>query len=90
VAQNSILHWAAHAQLERLLSELDDARKVYQTVLLSLPQTSACQYCGTIGREDQGDQSNAVQENMMMAGLVMLYRYGIIVESLMPPIVLQE
>ena len=90
VAQDSVLHWAAHAQLERLRSELDDARKVYQTALLSLPQTSACRYCGTIGRENQGDQSNTARENMTMARLVMLYRYGIIVESLMLPIVLRE
>ena len=33
---------------------------------------------------------NAARENMMMAGLVMLYRYGIIVESLMSPVVLRE
>ena len=35
MAQDSVLHWAAHAQLERRHGELDDARKVYQTVLLS-------------------------------------------------------
>lgn len=36
MAQDSLLHWAAHAQLERLRGRLDDARKIYQTVLLSL------------------------------------------------------
>ncbi|KAF5356140.1 hypothetical protein D9756_004075 [Leucocoprinus leucothites] len=34
-AQDSLLHWSAHAQLERLRGRLDDARKVYQTVLIS-------------------------------------------------------
>ncbi|KAI0756690.1 NRDE-2, necessary for RNA interference-domain-containing protein [Daedaleopsis nitida] len=32
-APDSLLHWAAHARLESLRSRLDDARKVYQTVL---------------------------------------------------------
>jgi len=35
VAQDSILHRAVHAQLERRRGELDDARKVDQTVVLS-------------------------------------------------------
>ncbi|KAF9455047.1 DUF1740-domain-containing protein [Macrolepiota fuliginosa MF-IS2] len=34
-AQDSLLHWAAHAQLERMRGRLDDARKVYQTVLIA-------------------------------------------------------
>jgi len=34
VAQDSALHWAAHAQLERQRGKLDDTRKVYQIVLL--------------------------------------------------------
>ncbi|KXN83909.1 hypothetical protein AN958_00989, partial [Leucoagaricus sp. SymC.cos] len=40
--QDSLLHWAAHAQLERLRGRLDDARKVYQTVLIaSRPSATA-------------------------------------------------
>ena len=35
MAQDSVLHWAVHAQLERRRGELDDARKVDQTVVLS-------------------------------------------------------
>ncbi|CCL98994.1 uncharacterized protein FIBRA_01002 [Fibroporia radiculosa] len=31
--QDSLLLWASHAQLERLRGRLDDARKIYQTVL---------------------------------------------------------
>ncbi|KAJ3569428.1 hypothetical protein NP233_g5061 [Leucocoprinus birnbaumii] len=34
-AQDSLLHWAAHAQLERLRGRLDDSRKVYHTVLVA-------------------------------------------------------
>ncbi|TFY82820.1 hypothetical protein EWM64_g1196 [Hericium alpestre] len=34
-ARESIPHWAAHARLERLRGRVDDARKVYQTVLTS-------------------------------------------------------
>jgi len=37
-----------------------------------------------------GDQTNAARENMTMAGLVMLYRCGVIVTSPMPPMVLQK
>ena len=33
---------------------------------------------------------NAARENMTMAGLVMLYQYGVIVQSPMPPMVLRE
>lgn len=37
-AQDSLKHWAAHARLERLRGRIEDARKVYQTVLTtSLP-----------------------------------------------------
>ncbi|KAI0067780.1 DUF1740-domain-containing protein [Artomyces pyxidatus] len=32
-ARESLPHWAAHARLERIRGRLDDARKVYQTVL---------------------------------------------------------
>ncbi|KIP12478.1 hypothetical protein PHLGIDRAFT_97829 [Phlebiopsis gigantea 11061_1 CR5-6] len=32
-AQDSLYHWRAHAYLERLRGRLDDARKVYRTVL---------------------------------------------------------
>lgn len=34
-AQDSLLHWAAHAQLERMRGRLDEARKVYQTILIA-------------------------------------------------------
>ncbi|KAI0936623.1 hypothetical protein AcW1_000813 [Taiwanofungus camphoratus] len=34
-AQRSLSHWAAHARLERLRGRVEDARKVYQTVLQS-------------------------------------------------------
>ncbi|KAG0696046.1 NRDE-2, necessary for RNA interference-domain-containing protein [Suillus ampliporus] len=34
-ARDSLPHWAAHARLERLREHVDDARKVYQTVLTS-------------------------------------------------------
>ncbi|KAJ3803379.1 NRDE-2, necessary for RNA interference-domain-containing protein [Lentinula aff. detonsa] len=33
-ARDSLPHWAAHAQLERIRGKMDDARKVYQTVLV--------------------------------------------------------
>ncbi|KAH7912572.1 NRDE-2, necessary for RNA interference-domain-containing protein [Hygrophoropsis aurantiaca] len=32
-ARDSLLHWAIHAQLEHIRGRIDDARKVYQTVL---------------------------------------------------------
>lgn len=32
---DSLPHWAAHARLERMRGRLEDARKVYQTVLIS-------------------------------------------------------
>ena len=35
----SLPHWAAHARLERLRGRLDEARKVYQTVLSSPAST---------------------------------------------------
>lgn len=38
-AQDSLLHWAAHARLERTRGRLDDARKVYQTVLIASKPT---------------------------------------------------
>ncbi|KAI9512862.1 DUF1740-domain-containing protein [Russula earlei] len=34
-APESLPHWAAHARLERLRGRLDEARKIYQTVLFS-------------------------------------------------------
>lgn len=34
-ARDSLPHWAAHARLERLREHVDDARKVYQTVLVA-------------------------------------------------------
>ena len=34
-ARDSLPHWAAHARLEHLRGRLDDARKVYHTVLLA-------------------------------------------------------
>ena len=37
VAQESLPHWATHARLERLRGRIDDARKVYQTVLTASP-----------------------------------------------------
>ncbi|KAH9837066.1 NRDE-2, necessary for RNA interference-domain-containing protein [Rhodofomes roseus] len=40
-AQNSLPLWAAHARLQRLRGRLDDARKVYQTILGSSNSTSA-------------------------------------------------
>ncbi|KAI9462434.1 DUF1740-domain-containing protein [Lactarius psammicola] len=38
-APESLPHWAAHARLERLRGRLDEARKVYQTVLSSPTST---------------------------------------------------
>ncbi|PCH33837.1 hypothetical protein WOLCODRAFT_61797 [Wolfiporia cocos MD-104 SS10] len=38
-AQESLVHWTAHARLERLRSRLDDARKIYQTVLIGTRAT---------------------------------------------------
>jgi hypothetical protein len=38
-APESLPHWAAHARLERLRGRLDEARKVYQTVLSSPAST---------------------------------------------------
>ncbi|EGO05163.1 hypothetical protein SERLA73DRAFT_164712 [Serpula lacrymans var. lacrymans S7.3] len=42
-ARDSLPHWAAHARLERLRGRINDARKVYQTVLTASPlnQTNA-------------------------------------------------
>ena len=40
VSQDSLGHWAAHARLERFRGRLDDARKVYQTVLASPPSVT--------------------------------------------------
>ncbi|OJA16132.1 hypothetical protein AZE42_00089 [Rhizopogon vesiculosus] len=34
-ARDSLPHWAAHARLEHLRDHIDDARKVYQTVLVA-------------------------------------------------------
>ncbi|KAK7059081.1 hypothetical protein VNI00_001705 [Paramarasmius palmivorus] len=34
-ARDSLAHWAAHAQLERMRGRLNEARKVYQTVLIA-------------------------------------------------------
>ena len=36
------------------------------------------------------DQTNAARESMMMAGLVMLYRYGVVLKNPMPPMILRE
>ena len=38
-ARDSMPHWAAHARLEALRGRLDDARKVYQTILIASHQT---------------------------------------------------
>ncbi len=40
-APESLPHWAAHARLERLRGRLDEARKVYQTVLSSPTSTGS-------------------------------------------------
>ncbi|KAJ6604525.1 NRDE-2, necessary for RNA interference-domain-containing protein [Mycena vulgaris] len=40
-APNSLFHWAAHARLEQLRGRPADARKVYETVLLSSPSPAA-------------------------------------------------
>ncbi|KAF9076152.1 NRDE-2, necessary for RNA interference-domain-containing protein, partial [Rhodocollybia butyracea] len=39
-ARDSLPHWAAHAQLERMRGKLDDARKVYQTVLIASAESA--------------------------------------------------
>ncbi|RPD81960.1 DUF1740-domain-containing protein [Lentinus tigrinus ALCF2SS1-7] len=39
-ARESMPHWAAHARLEALRGRLNDARKVYQTILIASHQTS--------------------------------------------------
>ncbi|TFK87990.1 DUF1740-domain-containing protein [Polyporus arcularius HHB13444] len=38
-ARESLPHWAAHARLECLRGRLDDARKVYQTILIASHQS---------------------------------------------------
>jgi hypothetical protein len=38
-ARESLTHWAAHARLERLRGRLEEARKIYQTVLSSPAST---------------------------------------------------
>ncbi|KAG5647613.1 hypothetical protein DXG03_008966 [Asterophora parasitica] len=44
LSQNeSLHHWAAHAQLEMMRGRLDDARKVYQTVLIASSTASHLQ-----------------------------------------------
>jgi hypothetical protein len=40
-APESLSHWAAHARLERLRGRLEEARKVYQTVLASPTSTGS-------------------------------------------------
>ncbi|KDQ63400.1 hypothetical protein JAAARDRAFT_147686 [Jaapia argillacea MUCL 33604] len=40
-ARESLSHWGAHARLERLRNRPDDARKVYQTVLLASATSSS-------------------------------------------------
>ncbi|KAJ3844301.1 NRDE-2, necessary for RNA interference-domain-containing protein [Lentinula raphanica] len=39
-APNSLPHWEAHAKLESIRGKLDDARKVYQTLLVASAQPS--------------------------------------------------
>ena len=179
MAQDSVLHWAAHAQLERLRGRLDDARKVYQTVLLSskppatvlgLPilwynwaelewlagenqevikiilrsvdieitnsgvtflrakrkledaaDTLTSPILETTKMKEREawvklralleiitgkdavsmlqvfdrylrpeDRTNVARESMTMAGLVMLYRYGVVLKNPMPPMILRE
>ncbi|KAJ7125708.1 NRDE-2, necessary for RNA interference-domain-containing protein [Mycena crocata] len=38
---DSLPHWAAHGRLEQLRGRLDDARKVYETVLLAAPSVAS-------------------------------------------------
>ncbi|KAL0951362.1 hypothetical protein HGRIS_008066 [Hohenbuehelia grisea] len=44
VARDSLPHWAAHAKLERRRDRLDDARKVYHTVLIASPPPNSSMY----------------------------------------------
>ncbi|KIY45744.1 hypothetical protein FISHEDRAFT_76294 [Fistulina hepatica ATCC 64428] len=47
-AGNSLLHWSAHAQLERLRGRLDDARKLFKAVLLESRPPPQQAGCGTL------------------------------------------
>ncbi|PBL01212.1 hypothetical protein ARMGADRAFT_1007241 [Armillaria gallica] len=47
-ARNSLPHWAGHARLERKRGRLDEARKVYTTVLVSSPVSLDQPWCGRL------------------------------------------
>ncbi|KAG2154714.1 NRDE-2, necessary for RNA interference-domain-containing protein [Suillus clintonianus] len=47
-ARDSLPHWAAHARLERLREHVDDARKVYQTVLVTSQHTPTQPFVGQL------------------------------------------
>jgi hypothetical protein len=47
-ARDSLPHWAAHARLERLRDHIDDARKVYQTVLVATQHPAIDPFVGQL------------------------------------------
>ncbi|KAJ8591485.1 hypothetical protein M405DRAFT_734897 [Rhizopogon salebrosus TDB-379] len=47
-ARDSLPHWAAHARLERLRDHIDDARKVYQTVLVATQHPATDPFVGQL------------------------------------------
>lgn len=47
-APESLSHWAAHARLERMRGRIEDARKVYQTVLISTRHSPTQTFIGQL------------------------------------------
>ncbi|KAF9244578.1 NRDE-2, necessary for RNA interference-domain-containing protein [Melanogaster broomeanus] len=47
-ARDSLPHWAVHARLERLRGRIEDARKVYQTVLISTRHSPTQAFIGQL------------------------------------------
>lgn len=47
-ARDSLPHWATHARLERLREHVDDARKIYQTVLVASQRPPSQHFVGQL------------------------------------------
>ncbi|KAG1846882.1 NRDE-2, necessary for RNA interference-domain-containing protein [Suillus subluteus] len=47
-ARDSLPHWATHARLERLREHVDDARKIYQTVLVASQRPPSQPFVGQL------------------------------------------
>ncbi|KAG1749866.1 NRDE-2, necessary for RNA interference-domain-containing protein [Suillus paluster] len=66
-ARDSLPHWVAHARLERLREHVDDARKVYQTVLVASQHPPTQPFVGQLWRDWaemewlSGDQNAALR-----------------------------